>query len=430
MLMKNVNVSSLQLKNKKVMFVFLLIILIRIIYYFNVDLTIAHDTNGYVYFNWNAFLSGNMQPRTPIYPLIITFFKIFSTQYFLQLVAIFQIFVSFLSLVFLYKILNLLNKNKFINLILIFIYGVNPTIMSWDMCILTESISLSLTIFLFYYVILYLYVPKFKLGLICSCIIFIMIFLRPTFLLFYVFFIILLILKIIFSKNKKIFYKNLSTASIILVILLGYAYQFKQEYGIFSISDAMPRQQLYIYLEKEFYKYEKSDSFINDCYNIMETKDKSLWEKTFILLDKYGNSYISDRTNNFKKENLSIFLKDYTYTVTVHWKNSFMPYINIESIHTNFVYSLFNFSYNFTFGNIILLSILGSVIGIYKWIKNKKIDFLFLGIPTLILCIIFTTFYATNASYDRTAIYCLPIFMILTALFFSEINKLTPKHKI
>ena len=106
--------------SKKRAFIYCFIILfIRFVYYKNMEIAVIFpDSGGYIDYTFNG--------RTPVYPFIIDLWQLILGGNFAIGVVVFQIAVSLLSVLFLYKTLIILTENTNLSLFITCLYGISP----------------------------------------------------------------------------------------------------------------------------------------------------------------------------------------------------------------------------------------------------------------------------------------------------------------
>ena len=103
--------------------------------------------------------------RTPVYPYLIKVIeKIGGQEKLYANIALFQKALFIVTLILFYFTLNYLTKNKIIIYILTIIFGICPSVIFWNITILTEALSLFEIVLLSYITIKYLKRPTNKLA--------------------------------------------------------------------------------------------------------------------------------------------------------------------------------------------------------------------------------------------------------------------------
>ena len=246
------------------------------------------DSGGYIWSNWLEIFRGELKGRTPFYPLIIKISQdIFQYDY-LRFVCIFQYIIWFFSILYLYKLLELIIKNKNLIIFFTFIYALCPGIIDWNNIILTESIAISVTVIIVYFIVKYLNDPKVITGSIAIILSFILTFHRPTSIIYVILLELFWIMRFIFDKKniKSDFICFLiSTLTIILIVI--YAIVFQKKYSIYSISDAVPRQHLYVCIKEGFYKNSDDEKYIEEITQAKNNNPNLLWTSMVEVLNKH-----------------------------------------------------------------------------------------------------------------------------------------------
>lgn len=200
------------------------------------------DTEFYILAGQN-FLDGKIDClRTPVYPLLCqAFIKLFGTEGLPVAMTIFQSLIYLISLFSLLKIAEFTIKNDKIRYIILFFYilCVAP---AWCNEILTESLCISGCVIMTDLVLSYIRKPSVAKNISLHFFLLFLVFLRPTFI---VFFAILPVVWIIHRTQLK--YKTISLALTLACILCFGAYcsAYKNLYGKFGTSSALIVNKIY-----------------------------------------------------------------------------------------------------------------------------------------------------------------------------------------
>lgn len=416
-------VYIISIKNKSKMYFLITmisIILIGFFYFTNTSKCILYnDSSSYINFNFSNLFHLKLSGRTPVYPFIIRVFsKLFKSSY-LYFVCIFQYLIWFISMIFLNKIFRMFfKKEKLISLFTI-LYALSSSIVGWNNIILTESLALSGTLIFLYYAIKYIKKPYFLTGLVAIIIAFVLTFHRPTSIIYVLFLEIFWIARFIFErKNIKIDFKCFIVSTISIILIVIYSILFHKTFGIFSISDAVVRQDLYVSISEGYYKSSNNKKFVEDIDFMLESK-KNTWQTVYYILDNYTLDNIKNITNYCRKQNL----------------DEYSEYImDLIKEHTNIKYNSYRFrilnrlddllqetivdkSNLITFFHSYLVIFIELILIVYNWIKNKKVPWLHFGILGMILVIVMSSFIGTCAEFMRTAICALPFTYFALALY-------------
>lgn len=393
-----------------------IVAILRIIFYKQCSFFImTPDSYEYKNFDFNALFSGKLQGRVPIYPLVLSLLTYICNASWANFVTILQIIISFVSLIFLYKILKMLIRWEILRGIIVFLYGVSVAIIGWDTLILTESISLSATIFFVYFIIKYIKYNILRYGIITIIWTFLMIFLRPSFIILIAILLLFFILKLIFEKkNRKNDMKCIIICVIEILLIFIYASMFYKQYEIFSISDASLRQDLYVCINEEFYKNSENEQFINDIEISLE-KNSIKWNAMLEILSNYASDYGNKRTQeliSISKRNSCKEYIEYIRRIILENAEIYFNGYQILSINTNNINEKYNFikSFNFLkFSTVYYIIIIECIINLYEMSKKRKIDWIHLGLFGITLSIVFVAFVGTNGEFMRTAICVVPL---------------------
>lgn len=398
--------------NKKVFIGTLLgVFIIGLYYYFTSQSSILYnDSSSYIDFSFKALLNLEFNGRTPVYPLIIHLSKALFQDDYLKFLCISQYALWFISLAFLYKTVMLLTKKSSISSLATILYALSPSIVGWNNVVLTESIALSGTIIFIYFIINYLKKGKLFDGIIALIISFILTFHRPTAIIYLVMLTCFFIVRIIFEKESRkdeIKCLIVSLSGILLVIV--YAIIFHKTFGIYSISDAMPRQDLYVSLKEGFYKNSSDEEFIERADTALSKHPNDLWGSIGELRTYYDLKDIKKLTGEARSNSLSQY-KDYVQRLIkdhIPVKYEGYAYTGINNFRevNKHIPSIFSI---IIFGHSYIAIILCAIIFVIKWIKTKRIPYIYAGLFAFPLAIILSSFIGTCEEFMRTAICALP----------------------
>lgn len=382
---------------------------------------------------WNflEILQGKLNGRTPVYPLIIKIIQeIFQYDY-LRFVCIFQYIIWFVAIIFLYKLLKLLINNKNIIMVATIIYAFCPAIIDWNNYILTESIALSGTIIFIYLIIKYLKEAKVLTGITATIIAFVLTFHRPTAIIYVVVLELFWIMRFIIDrKHIKIDFICFLSSTFTIILIVIYAIVFHKTFSIYSISDAVPRQHLYVCMQEGFYKNSNDEKFIKEIEEAIENNREFGWDTVIEVLNKHTLNEVKSFTSSCYKNNFSQYI---SYLVnlsktnlTVRYRDYSLKLVNSNLKWIRVVMKLFTF---ITLAQSYITILIEFVLLIYLWIKNKKVPWIHFGLFAFPLIIIISSFIGTNAEFMRTAICALPftyisLIMFLDKLFSYKVKKI------
>ena len=138
---------------------FLVILLFRVAHYASQNIpSFTSDSTGYMSLDlgylFTHFVSNVGQ--APGYGFLLAVIRAVVGANYLYAVVALQMVCSFASLFALAYVLDLLGINRYLQQVLLLMYGANPGICGWDGCILTESLSLSCTVLFLFFILRYI----------------------------------------------------------------------------------------------------------------------------------------------------------------------------------------------------------------------------------------------------------------------------------
>ncbi len=388
------------------------------------------------------------QERAPLYGILLDLLDFLFGDMRFTIMVILQIAVSFVALVYLYKAFRMVGIRRCLSIAIIFAYGLSLSSSTWNICVLTESFSISGFIFVLYNIFCFVRYGKLYNGIAATCITFFLVFLRPQFLLHYAvlgcYFVLRAFLE---QKSRIVSCKIIGVFSIGIVFILIYCSLFYNVHGIFSISTAKGRQQLYVCIDQNLYKNYPDKEIVNAIDNELNR----LTEKDFVRNDfddqvdelhelfssvsptntnsivsetvkycvkKYGNAEVDRIASWCISNNLSEYLK-YLFRTVVVW--STVSFEGGGCPETPFD--------NLKVGHVILISFLQGCVMMFLWIKNRRPPWIHMGLFAFTFPVLWSTFILTNNEFTRTMIYVVPPTYISIALFAEWFLSHYPKLK-
>ena len=300
-------------------------------------------------------------------------------------------------------------------------YGISTAVIGWNTDILTESLALSITIFFTYCIINYIKLGKLKYGIFSIILALIITFLKPACIIYPIILFVFFILKFIVDKRKfKNDYKCITISAITILLIFVYAASFYKQYGVFSISLASVRQDLYVCINEGFYKNYDDKQIIKQIdESIQKTDDK--WDAVLDIQNRYGNQKCQEIIKTSKKNNFKEYMKYYYNTICTYYNTIFNSYYSLcISKATNLACKLSNSSLFLKFSIVYYLILLEGILFIYKLIKYKKTDWINLGLFGFNFAIVIVSFIGTNSEFMRTAICTVPFSYIAIATILND----------
>lgn len=279
---------------------------------FTKDFYDFYDTATYSYLEGYEFGKLNSF-RTPVYPTFIRVVGLFgddTTDELYARVAVAQELVSILSVFVFYLAMRKITKNKFMQSIGTLWYGCLPSIFSYNLCILTESLSISLFVVFLYTLFCYLQNKKIYQQILLAIETIILVLLRPSFLYLFIFFAILWFCSFIWDKENR---KKVGVGILITVlagtVILGYRIANQVQNGIKGLSYVDSINQADIILGMKLYGSYENDPVDEEITRIIKENIKldvnTPWYNNTkgAILQKYDYSTLAQYNSRCIKHN-------------------------------------------------------------------------------------------------------------------------------
>jgi len=409
--------------NKVVCNVFIFILIFKCIFFLSCNILQTPDSLEYIGMNgFDIFRLHLNEYRVPVYPLIIEIFERLLGQNGLLIVCMLQLVVSFISSIYLFKILNMFSKKKYISLFITAIYSCSLMITGWEKSIITESFALALTIFLIYNILNYLKFKRIIFAINLSIITTIGTLLRPTYLLYACIIFGFFILQFIFLKKEREIAIKSSLISFLPIVLINvYTFLFYQQFQQVSLTNSLLGQQVEVMIETGLYKLSNDDEIVNTINKMAKTE--SVIPQPYLtrleIMNLFDRPRISEFVNQIKKNNIIGYSKEIIKIVKEQSNVDFTSsYITKHRITTYllYVYSAL-LRYTLTFFQGMVISVICFLILMYRIMKLKYFDWVYFGLFGFITLTYITSILGTSAEYQRTAITSLPFMTLALYLF-------------
>ncbi|WP_294477385.1 hypothetical protein [uncultured Bacteroides sp.] len=281
---------------------------------------IQWDTASYIKAG-EVFLDGKLDVfRTPVYPLLISFFRMLLGDWFSTGLIIVQVLAFILS-VYCFSILcSYYVKNHLIYIITVALYAFHPTILIWHKLILTESLSISLMVIFVYLFVKFIRENTYSSLILSQISLIFLVFLRPAF----IYLLPLNIIFFIYLVVKKRYLRSLVglISAVIVAISFGYyCYSFEKEYGIFGSSNVSDVNQFWILSESGLIDF---DAIQNEQMksDVKKFQKVVLYRSDYIILfqilqQRYGLTLCHEMVKNSIKNNIGAYVK---YRIRNFWK--------------------------------------------------------------------------------------------------------------
>lgn len=391
------------------------------------EYVIFPDSESYI--NFPQF---NSASRTPVYPLFIKLMGLFSgsdAAMYVNIVHVQQLF-SLAAVVLFYLTLKKLFNNKYVVTVATLVFACNPYLISWDKCILTESLSIFSLVLLVYFMVSYIKKPGTKLAVTMGIYSFYLIMLRPTFLYVPVIMAAFWLFKFFSAKLER----RQTIAGAIAVVAsfamtLGYCQYNLSVNGFYNVSTVGTYvNQLWTIIDNNYYnnpEYPEITSYVSSALSnggtYSNVLDNIQGAFTYKELDNYVSSCFKQHSQEYS---------DYT----VHKFKGIMPTrmevmyvtVNDEGIN-NLKTDLENLTSPLTFSNVFILLGASLVFTAAVLIKRKKCAWPVLGLTALVFSHIVVSVFGAPYESQRLCVVVLPLVFILAFyyidLFCNLINK-------
>lgn len=410
----------------------LIVFLVRLLFAFATEpYTILADSYSYINFPLADFFHLDFSGgRTPIYPIIIRvcYFLVGET-YFLNTVVALQSIASFCSVALLYQLCLFCCKQHVIAYIITVLYGISPSIHGWDNCILTESFALSGMICFLYLIVKYIYTSRFCYGASCIALLFVLTFLRPSFLIYNVLIFVFWIARVIFQhKEWKQILALCLCSCVSFALIFGYACIFAQSFGYLSISHPLPRQYLTVNITREYYLDSDNEAFTEAVLQALEDAQGDTSTAMHAVLAEFSDAEILEITSEYMKQHPLIIAADTLALAVSQSTDSFWPYYlrNDDAIAVPLVYltqilePVFGF---FRVAHVYCFILLELLLVIVLWVKQKLPPWVHIGLFVFLASICVSSLIATSSEYSRTMICVLPLMYFSCTLLIEPLNR-------
>jgi len=383
--------------------------------------------------------------RTPVYPCFIATIRYFAgEEKCLHGVVFVQQLISWISVFFFFHTARRLFKSTLVTVAVSLYYACHPAILNFNVVILTESLAVSCTVFAVFLLLSYLHHPGYGKAIMLGICVFLLIMLRPIFLVFLPIFLLLWTVRLIVVREHRFRETDLTglwASLAALILVLGYCQLFKQKYGEFALSETSYRNQFYIVIQSGLYRH-GSDPIINKQIAALwetwkkENPDKAEPESPWIYpkggdscfagclvfkegltkqtrLPKkfqYGRDTIRKNRLEFAWYSLGKFvgIKD----DGVEWGYWFFkdPYMYKESLFNFFLLQL-------TFKSVYFLLLLEMVVLSVTFYFTRHIPWFWSVCWLLVTGIIFTAVVGSHSEWSRLVLPVLPLVILLVAKY-------------
>ncbi len=380
------------------------VFLLSLSFYSHFDGLIENPDSG-KYLNYFSEMNG-MSGTVFVYPVFIAICKfLFGPQHYLFGIIALQALLSFVAASCFYKTLRLVIPYPALCAAGTVLFAANPAVLTWNLCYMSESLSMSGATICLYFVVRFIRKPSLGSILASVCTAAVLVFVRPTFLLLLGLLLGFFIGRLLFTRQtQKLNLTGLFTSLGAFALVGVYALMFSFQYGYFSISDAMPRQMMYVCVNEGFYQLSDDPVFIERAKEAIQTIEDP-WAAAMDVLSHYTGAEALEITSACREKAGWDY---YRYVLRIMGENAVgpLPLNTVAGIAKPLVYQqLLNIMY---FGHVYVLAIVELAVSVVTWIRRKQPQWLHLGLAAYMLLMLITTFTATNGEFIRTGSSVLP----------------------
>lgn len=389
------------------------------------------DTAAYRAYSFLHFLQGRAENnRVPVYPLLIDGFEaVFGEGNLLPLV-LFQIVLSALSLVLLAQVLQRIGVRSPWAQLGVFLYAASSATGGWDVCLLTESLTLTGVVSFFWLVTAYLQTHRRRDLLLCVVLIFLLVFMRPQYLIFWAILVVFCLLRYAFpddAAERRGLLQALAALALVGVTVLAYCAQYQRQFGVFTMSDAKIKQDLYTCVQRGYY-VEFEDEELRDAL-MEEAADKGIWE----VVDRgmeFGDVRVKAATDSYIRQHPARYLLDTLHVMKqdcygVFWGYSTPRAAPAAAALDHLLRAIFDRVYVFY---AFVASAASGLVMAVQWVRRRKIPWLWAALFSTTCSMVVTTYFATCDEYMRTMVGVLPGLYIMGAMLLQTVADACCKH--
>ncbi len=416
--------------------VILVVCLVYRIYYFGIlhPGMVLYNSDSVSYFVFVDIFKGIVDPyRTPLYPYVIKVFEYISKDNLVPNLIFFQQTVSFLSIIPFYFVSRSIVKNKYLMIIATLFYGCWHPILIQNVHLNPECLCFAGSVLMLFGLVKYLEKPKKITAVFLGMFPFILIMLKPTYLILIFVVLLLIVFRFfIFSEERKILYWGLFGLIISSVGVLGYCEMNKRHNGQFVLSNIALNNTLFHVSYSGAYRDGGDEEFIaiidakrhlgyyvvpftinNDFTDRYQDYNKRFPQYLPPTEDMIECLNFPD-TPNYPPERIKLFINHSRWT-TVYWK--YMAQRAFDIVVG-------------AYGNLFILFFLQSAVVVFVFFKYGKIAWVQGFCMMFIFGQFFSIWLAGLDDMDRHLIPAYPFIIPIVASFAIVLIALLKKEKI
>jgi hypothetical protein len=441
------NINLIKLKRSHLLLILIIILglTIQLLYYLSIHQKVIMVSDSWTYLNGAKMMQKGFYIdvyRPPVYLLILLLFGTLMTweKYYIG-VILFQVFLSILDSILIYRISNIITNKKSIGLITALMVNLSMSIYGWNFMIMTESLSIFLVTLITFLAIKYFQSPEkaYSIPLIFTLIV--AIFTKPFFLFLPILLVIIYLIKyfLIPDLKYKAHFKEIALSLILIygLVLIYSTINFLQNgyFGITSVSNVNCFGKVLQYQLEDKGSNIKLINDINNAY-ASTPKDNLIskyylepwnfigkygWEKNnYSEIGKYSSSIIKKEFLSYTTKSLLLTLKLMIFT------DPFKDFIAINHLSYNelpskVVKSVYNFFS--IIGELYFILILVFLVFL-SYIFLLRIDLITKHFNLLIITLLIIYHYLVSAFFSYGD-YCRLLAPCYVLLYFLIVNSIT-----
>lgn len=400
------------------------VVLVRILEYSAVGWCgLFPDTADYRAYSFWHFLQGRAENnRVPVYPLLMDAVEALWGNDFRPLVVL-QIVLSALSLVLLAQVLQRIGVRSPWAQLCVFLYAASSATGGWDVCLLTESLTLTGAVCFFWLVTAYLQTHRRRDLLLCVGLIFLLVFMRPQYLIYWAIFVVFCLLRYVFPDDiaeRRGLLQALAALALVGVAVLAYCAQYQRQFGVFTMSDAKIKQDLYTCVQRGYYAEFEDEELREILAQASDAPD--IWpvvEQGMTL----GDVRVKAATDSYIRQHPARYLLDTLHVMKedcygIFWGYSTPRAAPAAAALDHLQRAVFDRVYVFY---AFVASAASGIVMAVQWVRRRKIPWLWAAFFSTTCSMVVTTYFATCDEYMRTMLGVLPGLYMMGAMLLQTV---------
>jgi len=419
-------------------------VLFRVWYlsHFN-SFVIYYDSKTYTRYNANIFLGETDVFRTPGYPYFLKLVHIITGNpncdiAFYESLSLIQSFLSIVSIVILYLAGRKLFSNKYILSFCCLVYGIAPSVFTWDIIALTESFSLFCTVVLIYLVFSYLAKPSVFLAAFLGLYSFGMIMIRPSFIYLTAVFAVFFVSRFIFiRKERKKAVAGLLSVVLCIGMVFGYQglnYKNHDYFAISSVSTTV--NKLYVVMSHDWVDNKDYPVLSQHIGKQMEIYEAGNWIPDIIEMLPYDfsykeiDAYVNSCIEKHKADYNEYVANKFYYLGAEDIAEQYTPIPQGNDTFEKLSPVVVKCTFPFTFADCYIIVIISIIWSVIVLCKKKRICWHVLGLSAIIFSHIFVSILGAMAEFERLSTMIIPAVLMLVFYFVDYSVKAIRKRKL